>query len=154
LFLAGREEEASTLWQAPTTKVKLKTGAERFWNLALRGPAAADAFTFAARKENRAWAIPAMRVFARNDARLFTPLSAVAKEALGTEGGSRLHDYMKALPGEQEASEEAAQAARRAWLRMLAEWKPAALDFTGYQAALPPGEIGDAVVTPTLEKLA
>src|SRR5437762_1949355 len=33
LFLAGREGEASTLWQAPTTKLKLKTGAERFWNL-------------------------------------------------------------------------------------------------------------------------
>jgi thiol-disulfide isomerase/thioredoxin len=154
LFLAGREGEASALWQAPTTKVKLKTGTERFWNLALRGPSAADAFTFAARKENRAWALPAMMLFARSDARFYTPLAAVAKDALGPETRPRLHDYMGAMQAEQQASEAAAQAARRAWLRMLAEWKPSALDFNGYQAALPTGEIADAAIPSVLEKLA
>lgn len=77
LFLSGHEEPASTLWQG-RAKSKLKTGAERFWNLALRQPTAADAFRYAARNENSRWSLPALFLFVRQDERLAGPAQEIA----------------------------------------------------------------------------
>ena len=153
LFLAGRETDAAALWQSPTVKTKLKTSAERFWNLALREPQPRDAFAFAARKENRAWSLPAMLLFARSDARFLAPLDVVAKDALGPEAFARLHDYAPALRGGSQPIDPAL-AGRRAWLRALAEFQPSPLDFTGYKTALPGDNIPDTAIAESLAKLA
>jgi len=78
LFLAGRELEASELWDSPTAKTRLRSGAEKFWNLALTEPRVEAVFAFAARPENRTWALPAMYLSIRRDARLQTPAAELA----------------------------------------------------------------------------
>jgi thiol-disulfide isomerase/thioredoxin len=76
LFLAGHEPEASDLWQAQ--KTKMRSGAERFWSLALAEPRVEAVFGFAARSENRAWALPALYLFVRRDGRLSAPAAELA----------------------------------------------------------------------------
>ena len=148
LFLAGREANASALWQSPAVKTKLKTSAGRFWNLALRDPKPDSAFTFAARKENRAWSVPAMLLFARTDPRFLAPLAALTTDTLGPETIARLHDYAAVLHGDQPIARQ------RAWLRALGEYQTSPLDFTGYKPALPGDNVPDAAIPAAYEKLA
>ncbi len=100
LFLAGREPEASDLWQAQ--KTKMRSGAERFWSLALAEPRVDGVFTFAARSENRAWALPALYLFVRRDPRLMAPAAELIP---GTS------DYRLGVPSSDRSGEIPALAA-------------------------------------------
>jgi thiol-disulfide isomerase/thioredoxin len=116
LFLAGRELEADDLWQSPKVRTRLRSGAEKWWAMALAEPRALDAFSFAARRQHRQWAMPAMWLMARKDARLFAPLREVAEKSLNVEFASRVHDFAPVLAGAA-ADWIPRDAARPAWLR-------------------------------------
>jgi thiol-disulfide isomerase/thioredoxin len=120
LFLSGREREAADLWQSPEVKTKLRTGAEKFWDMALRQPSPTTVFAFSARKENRSWAMPAMMLLARQDDRFFVPLNEIARATLTADYPSRLHDYAETLRGPA-ANLVPAESRRSAWLRLYAE---------------------------------
>jgi thiol-disulfide isomerase/thioredoxin len=110
LFLAGRELEAGATWESPDAVVKLRTPAEKFWAMALIETPVRGAFTFAARKENRGWAVPAMFLHLRKDTRLAAPLAEITA-TFEKEFVARFHDYAPKL-GDAAAGDAAWQRIR------------------------------------------
>jgi thiol-disulfide isomerase/thioredoxin len=128
LFLAGRETDARDTWQSPETVIKMRTAAERFWARALTKDSAQEAFNFAARRENRSWALPALYLHLRKDSRLNAPAREIA-DSLDKELVARFHDYTPLVSNRATAD--------AAWQRLRTEFSgvagnPRGLDPVAY----------------------
>ena len=92
----GAKRPHGRLAKPPEKRGKRKA-ADRFWDFALREPAAKDCFLFAARAENRSFAMPAMFRARAFDGEAGGLLTELAGEIVGSELSTRLHDYASGL---------------------------------------------------------
>jgi len=159
-FLAGREHVAEKLWTDTRPKAREKqSDPERFWDHQLRTPSIAACFVFAAKRENRAFALPAMMYPHRFDTRWTTLLVDSADELLDGGWKARLYEYAPNISirggwqGRQ-FSKGAASRALSAWLRALQEWKGDPADETKYRAPLAAMRSADGERPPVFAQLA
>jgi peroxiredoxin len=142
LFLSGREKAASALWLS-----KGKPSAEgewpvRFWDFILKKPLARDAFVFAARPENRPFAMPLLVYFGNIEIDYTQVICESARVLFDSATLPRLHDYGPLLTerggvgGGRLVEGAWPMLARQAWLAALRQLRSAPPDFTGYADAL------------------
>ena len=146
LFLAGRENAASDLWKnsVATAGGRLAAGnAPAAWDFFLRRPKAHEAFAFAARPQNRQFAMPVM-IYYSLLLQISSTLAEVAPQIFGEDeqGLGRLHDFSAFMSceagvgGGHILGGRWPVLARQAWIGLLNEFKPAAPDYTGHADTL------------------
>ncbi len=146
MFLAGLEHAARDLWKNSVAAAggRLMAGnAPAAWDVFLRRPKAHGAFAFAARPQNRQFAMPVMAYYSFL-LHITSTLAEVVPQIFSedVQGLGRLHDfsafmsYGAGVSGGHILGGNWAVLARRAWIDLLNEHKPAAPDYTGHAATL------------------
>ena len=153
IFLTGRENQARACWaELPARTSAKRNSADRFWDLMLRKPGARDFFLFAARPENKAFAMPVFSYLNRMDDSWSSTVVPVIRTVLDDRMQARAFDYMPSITsrGGVDGGHLGSDAPGKflaAWERTLAEFQPASGDFAGYRddlakarTAIMPGE--------------
>ncbi len=142
LFLSGRERPARAVWQAAVPSPGTERGAAgRFWDLILRTPSTKDCFLFAAQKDQRQFALPAMLYPAQFDRAWMTLLVEVSDEVVGREMMPRLFEYgpnvsTRGGVGGGHWGARMVGGAMGQWLEALSAFQPPPHDYTSYQPVL------------------
>lgn len=148
LFLSGREKMARAISQTmPANRAKKAPGSQRFWEFFLPQPSVKESFLFAAKRENRQFALPAMLYHAQGDEVWGKLMAEVVPDILGGDLAVRHFEYAPSLfpRGEMAGSQFGGNSADRAigaWIRLIRDFTPGSLDFGGYREALAAAEKG------------
>lgn len=146
MLLAGRENAASDLWKnsVGSTAGRFAVGnAPGAWDFFLRRPKAHEVFAFAARPQDRQFAMPVM-VYYSSLLQISSTLAEVVPQIFGDDeqGLGRLHDfsaYMSCKAGVGGGHILGGRwpvLAREAWIGLLNEFRAAVPDYTGHVATL------------------
>jgi thiol-disulfide isomerase/thioredoxin len=164
LFLAGRENAATGLWKSSNAAPggHLPSGnAPAAWDFFLRRPKAHEVFAFAARPQNRQFAMP-MMVYYASLLEIGHPLAEVVPQIFGKNEQELgpLHDFSAFMScgtgvgGGRILEGRWPVLARQAWIELLDDFQPAAPDYTNHVAMLTQTklELKDALANPHVDR--
>ena len=97
-FLSGREKAAMARWIAlPAKNSAKRLPPERFWDFLLRKPGAKEIFSYSARPENKAYALPLLAYLSHMDDLWAENTAEVGRSLFDEKLLERLYDYLPVI---------------------------------------------------------